>query len=776
MSRPRPWWLPHATLIPFVVLLIASTFSGCAVFDDETNDISTLKNSPPTIWLHGGPPEGEVAVYKIEFSWGGFDPDGEISHFEYCITDNDGAFDPADTVGADHWMQTAKTRDTFNFSADVPVDSVLDDPVEEFRRSHTFFIRSVDDQGTVSRETAYRSFTARTLSPDVIILKPWYVPGNVSIMPHVSTFEWQANDYIGDYSTRQDPDSVSWILEPLARHGDSWTETIDWIRDIPVDANEWGDWVPYGSRDGSGTSWTTPPINRGFYVFSIRAKDEAGAITPVFDETKNLRRVIVREINTGPVLTLKNPYFDWLLTATCTTPLSIAEIPAGVTIEFVFTADSGHYGGTVTGYRYGWDVANPDDPGSWPMDWIPFPPHAYNVPAQARAEPRTFFSGSHKFRLEVIDGYERISCLELEVNTVPVSMGKNLLLVDDFKEPAGSGWGNPAGKGFLPNDDEHDQFWLDVLGGVVGFDPNGDVIDVSDLGGELISLHHLLNYKSVIWSVYGQADVQGNYPRLHDLIQFRPKDDIAPAGDLWANPLALYMAAGGHVLIAGEHPVKMSINRNFAPSVRFPIVFEYELDVRRHGQDVVPDPNNPTGDESFPFRELCLETMEFAYVTSARLRDSRLTCPNASDRTLFNSLRDHSMRAAVPLYPGIPRLELRPETASPGKAHAADISGLDAEVYNPFYFADHCAFVSRWPRGCFEPIYGLECIDSTEPVYGEPVAFWTSAFIDARADVPGAISARSAVFGFAPVMFNPSESYLAIEHVVFDEWQLPRVP
>jgi hypothetical protein len=757
--------LPHATVIPLVIILISSPFSGCAEFGDE--DTISLKNTPPTIWLHGGPQEGAVAVYKIDFTWGGFDPDGEISHFEYCITDNDGAFDPADTVGAERWTKTTKTRDTFIFSADIPVDSVLDDQVEEFRRSHTFFIRSVDDRGMVSRETAYRSFTARTLSPEVFIVSPRYVPGNPATVPMISTYKWQANDYVGDRLTRQDPESVSWILEPIAHHNDDWGETIGWIRDLPIDGDEWGEWVPYGSPDGSGTSWTTPPTPRGFYVFAIRAKDEAGAITPVFDETRNVRRVIVREIQTGPILTLKNPYFDRLLAATCLTPVSTMEFPSGVSIQFVFTADSQHYGGTVAGYRYGWDVADPDDPGSWPMDWTPFPPHSDDEPAEARSEPIIFHSEDHTFRIEVKDEYGQKSCIEVDVDVLPVSRSRNLLLVDDFKEPVGSGWNDPVGKGVLPNDAEHDQFWEDALAGVEGFNPNTDVIDMADLAGATIFLEQLLEYRSIIWSVYGWDD-----PHLHDLIMFRPQEGITPFGELWANPLALFMAAGGHILIAGEHPVKMSINKNVAQDVRYPIVFRYELDLRRHGQDVSPGPNDPTGDESFPYRELCLETMEFAYLTPARMRNSRLICSNASDRTLDSSLRDHTMRAALPLDPGFPRLELRPETAAQGRAHAPDVSGLDAEVYNPQYFADLCWFVPSLPRGCFEPIYGLECIATIEPIYGEPVAFWTGTY----AAVPGAIPARSAVFGFAPVMFNPSESKLAIEHVVFDEWRLPRRP
>jgi len=37
-------------------------------------------------------------------------------------------------------------------------------------------------------------------------------------------------------------------------------------------------------------------------------------------------------------------------------------------------------------------------------------------------------------------------------------------------------------------------------------------------------------------------------------------------------------------------------------------------------------------------------------------------------------------------------------------------------------------------------------------------------------------SARSVVFGFPPVYFNPAQVKPGIEHVLFDEWQLPRKP
>jgi hypothetical protein len=56
------------------------------------------------------------------------------------------------------------------------------------------------------------------------------------------------------------------------------------------------------------------------------------------------------------------------------------------------------------------------------------------------------------------------------------------------------------------------------------------------------------------------------------------------------------------------------------------------------------------------------------------------------------------------------------------------------------------------------------------------VAFWTSTFAGVISDdIPNAVAARSAVFGFPPVYFTPSEVKPAIEYIIFDEWQLPRV-
>jgi len=61
-----------------------------------------------------------------------------------------------------------------------------------------------------------------------------------------------------------------------------------------------------------------------------------------------------------------------------------------------------------------------------------------------------------------------------------------------------------------------------------------------------------------------------------------------------------------------------------------------------------------------------------------------------------------------------------------------------------------------------------------EPTYHQPIAFWTSAFADRVAEAPGAVAARSIVFGFSPVFIRPVEMQKALDFVFFDEWKLPK--
>jgi hypothetical protein len=763
---------------PLIVFLAASSVCGCSREGTVTN--GGVPNLPPIVWLSAAPPEGSVGTYTIHLYWGGWDPDGEISRFEYLVTNNEaGVFSPSDTIGGT-WLSVFSNDSTFIFSADERVDSTATGQVSEFARSHTFFIRAVDEEGMRSVRPAHRSFTARTLSPEVSIEVPARGPTSpgrwsVADLPPVTTYRWKATDFDDDTLLPEEPESVQVALVSTVPFNGGFGLTIDHLR-TPAADGEWQPWMYYRAPDDSGKFWTSPPVEFGTYVFAVRAKDEAGAVTAVLDDM-NLRPVRISPAITGPRLTLANRYVGRKATTTCSTPVTIIDLPGGVLGEFTIAADASFYGGHVAGYRYGWDIADLDDPDQWEVDYTPF------VGSEATLPNRSFFFGTHTLSTEVIDDRGSCSRIEIKVNVIQFTLERNVLIVDDFRpdERQGSfpGFENPTGRGILPNDAEHDAFWLDMVSNVSDFDPASDVLGVWPTATSEVSLALLARYKTIIWSLYGDVGQQSDFPLLYEFIRYRKQAVTAPGGKVQSDDLALAMAAGVHVMIAGNHPIQLVENRNYAEDVRHPLILKYELEGGQTGSG--PDLNNPIGEESFGYKELCVDVIDYGYMNFTRRRYHQQTplyyCPvQAYRRVDSNSLRDDTMRGANPLDPNFPPLELRDEVTQAGKAYQPSEKGLDAEVYNPAYFriGQACQFVPSAPRPCFEPIYGLTCFDTQEPTYNQPVAFWTSAFADRVADAPGAIGARSVVFGFPPVFFKPEQVKPALEHIFFDEWQLPR--
>jgi hypothetical protein len=764
------------------VLACAAFLGACA--SDEIGGTAS-ENQAPNIWISAAPPEGSTSSYSVQLFWGGWDPDGEISFYEYLITDNvKGTFNPADTVGA-AWSSVVANDSTFTFSADSLSEIVPGQLSAVFTRSHTFFIRAVDLGGLRSVEPAYRSFTARTLSPDITITTPRQALGlTPSEVPPIATYEWTAVDYVDDLVTRQPPDSVHWALVSTRNHNESYLETIDYLR-TAASAHDWYPWVYYSAPHDSGKMWTTPPMEFGDYVFAMRAKDEAGAVTPVLDEHRNVRRIKVSRRTTGPRLIVSNQYVGSVVASTCNYPLTILDMAAGVGMAFTLSACADDYGGTVSGYRYGWDILDLNDPDQWEVDYTPFLGSFANVP------PRSFNFGTHTFTAEVIDNSGFCSRVEVKVNIVRFSGQRNLLVVDDYSADENPGFsGFQLTNGSVPNDTEHDAFWFDMVSNVDGFDPLRDAIAVST--EREIPLTTFALYKAIVWSVFSDVTTTAatRLPLLYQYIQFRSTQTgnttsacsavAGVSGTVVPNSIALAMQAGVHVLIAGQQPVQNVLPRRPDLLVRWPMIPLYETEDPQTGS---PDVSDPPGENGFAYQDLCLEAIDFGYLPTSRARipgggSNRRYCPVSPTYRQPGSAspRDDTMRGALPLDPSFPPLSLRPEVAAAGRAYAPEAQGIDVEVYNPTYFrtGEACQFVPD-PRPCFEPIYGLDSRDTTERTYLQPVAFWTSAYADVVAqDIPGAVGARSAVFGFPPVYFNPSEVKPAIEFILFDEWQLPR--
>lgn len=764
----------------FIGLSFVLAAVGCA--DDKL--VGTRKeNQAPQVWLSSAPPEGSVSDYRIHLYWGGWDPDGEIAHYQYAITDNErGYFDPADTTGADKWRKVFANDSTFTFSADRLADSTNADtgmltPVD-FIRSHTFFIRAVDREGLASERPAYRSFTARTLSPTVDILVPRRVGLDAAQISPNSRFSWIGRDYISNEQQTQDPDSVRWIIVPIRNFGNNWDRTIEYVRRNPR-APEWSGWIYYRAPGDSGRACTPKTLDFGGYIFGVQVKDEAGAVSPVFDEARNLRRVSVTPRLTGPILTVSNRYMGSVITASPNTPLVIIDMPAGIPMGFRFTANAAVYGGVASGYRWGWDIQDLSNPTQWETDYTPFVRESDGVPV-AEVPSRTWYFDSHTFHVEVMDNSGYTSRMGVTVNIIPFSMRKNLLVVDDYREAGNAGFA--ITNGTVPSSKEHDDFWLEMVRDVDDFDPLVDMIDVErDLPIQVIA-----DYKSVIWCAYAGYNAVAGLSLLSEIIRFIPDDPSYgrdTAGKVRVNILALFMAAGGHVLLCGEQPTTAVINRSlFAGGTRspvFPLIFRYELT----GDQTTPYDDSDigvkgVGEGSFTYSECCLNVLDISVITSpTMIRTPRnSTCP-------VNVVRDHNgrrdgLRFTIPIEDPerFPALELRPEVAGPGKAYAPEARGLVAEIYNPPYFETLCSGIAETSpqRDCFQPIYGHGCLNESSAIYGAPVAFWTRTFANRVPDTAGGVAARSAVWGFAPVFFNPSQVKPAIDTIVFEEWKLPK--
>ncbi len=728
------------------------------------------ENKSPQVWLSAAPPEGSTSTYRVHLYWGGWDPDGEVAYYEYAITDNEtGIFDPADTTGRDNWYKVYSNDSTFIFSADQLADTSATSLITEFQRSHTFFIRAVDEEGLASEEPDYRSFTALTLSPSVRVLVPRRNAFTPAFVPPITTFHWEAVDYINTLQQTQDPDSVRWILHPV--EDSEYGEAIDWIRRNPQ-APEWSDWHYYRAPLDSGKFWTTRPVDFGSYVFAIQAKDEAGAVTPVLDEVYNVRRLLVSKRTTGPLLSVSNEFMGSVVTKVVSIAPTIMDLPAGVPMAFRWSANADDYGGIVSGYRYGWDIADLSDDDQWEVDYTPFTAESAVSPA------KRFFFGVHTFTIEVQDNSGSRSRIEIKINIIQFTMHKNLLLVDDYREiPGASGF--ELTKGAIPSDEEHDEFWIEMLDEVEDFSTETDVLEVR--GGQVFPITLLAQYKAIIWDVLGGYDISASIrPMLSSIINFRSKDPSRNAGQggggkVQPNMLALFMAAGGKVLLCGSQPLTQSISPNFfgAP-VKFPIVFKYELEGDQSGDySGQIDRNWFVGDQSFGYRDACVNTMDVALPTFSAMRRKHTNgCGVVLIRT-GDPVND-GLRECMSIDPAFPSLTLRPAVSSSGRHFAPDHRGIDSELYNPPYF-DFCHLAET--RECFEPIYGHGCLNSSSALYGAPVAFWSSQFADVvpiAGDNP--VAARSAFFGFEPVFFNPDQVKLAINHIVFGEWELPRKP
>lgn len=230
---------------------------------------------------------------------------------------------------------------------------------------------------------------------------------NPSDVSPVTTYEWRT------LPGSDDPAEVRVILLSTHPFNSSFNQTLTYIRTVP-NAPEWSAWMPY-LPPGVGMSWTSPPMDLGTYVFAVQGRDATGVAEPEIDETRNALRIRIANRVTGPSLTVTGDMISPINANTTTTPLTEVTVAGGTPVSFCWTADASQYGGVVSGYRYAWDITDPDDDSQWGTDFIP-------LPAQGVcSSPETFLLGQHLFTVEVVDNTGHKSRVPILVHVDPAS-------------------------------------------------------------------------------------------------------------------------------------------------------------------------------------------------------------------------------------------------------------------------------------------------------------------------------------------------------------------
>ncbi len=734
-----------------VVSLIIALLLGCS----ENIYLGTRKdNRPPEVWLSSGPVEGSTTGYKVHFYWGGWDPDGEIAYFEFVIVDGQPVgFDRQDTTGLDKWTKTSVYDSTFSVTADDSAETIVvnNNPYTRYDRTHTFFLRGVDTEG-VRSEPQYRSFTAWTLAPTVVIDSP----GDNAVLGRVITFKWTGKDPIDEPMNVQDPESVRYASGLIVDTNGVENRAFDIMRDFNENPwryeDMWQAWTYYNAPNDSGRSTTIGDdeilqLNKSHF-FAVQAKDEAGAVTAIFDSRANFRRFIVSEA-AGPFLTVSEPFLgSFKFLGMNFTPVK-RDLPPGVGLNFHWSATAEDYGGRIVGYRYGWDIADVNNPSDWPVSFSPF---------NLAAPERTIFSGTHTFFIEALDNAGTLTLAQVQINIIPFDMQRQLLWVDDFYSTNFTqiSWS-------MPTEFQHDEFWTGICSRARGFDPTLDIYDVASTNFKPPRIERIGKYKNIIWTY--SSDDRNAWAQI---VRFVPESSITTGTQLTINYLSLFLARGGHLWSCGRSERGAGLAA-VLPSVAlsFPMNLRCEITGNQTGCT-----GDTSGVNTMAYRSYCVTVLD-KVVANFRTDNTLMPYRDINLDALYTVYRDDDIPYNA-LFPDLPEsLPLWSEITKSGRFFDPMVRGFTyVEIYNPEYWMD---ISSSRMQSCFTPMYRMKTRSSLSAVNRTTIALWLRKYENVVPDIPpesgAAVAAPSVHFGI-PLWFFDHDTVDRIADVVFREWGL----
>jgi len=354
---------------------------------------------------------------------------------------------------------------------------------------------------------------------------------------------------------------TAYQYDPLADELVVWSDP-DW--------SPWLEWPATGSPeiDLTGLAIHDDQDRRIHYLLALQGKDTFGNVSLGKDYALDVHNFHLDD-TLAPTLTLRENDLGMYNDFTWLAELD-HDIAQQQPLNFYWLATAESYGEEIAWYRWGWDVADPDDPNDpgWGVPPGLGPEHLY-------APPMAFDSGAHRFTVECEDshgGYTRVQ-VTLEVIPWPPHESKRpLLLVDDVRDHWSQAWPDEAGHIRYDGDMYRDAFWEDTLRDVEGFEYQRDVIDTEEWLGSW-GLREVVEYKAVIWTTrfdpysYIALNFGPSYQELPD----SPGESTGVAPYVW---LDAYQRYGGNVMLVGTGAVSNFVPTLSQPSWPRPVFFD----------------------------------------------------------------------------------------------------------------------------------------------------------------------------------------------------------
>lgn len=629
------------------------------------------------------------------------------------------------------------------------------------------------------------------------------------------------------------PAHYRWLVKPAALPGGSYADTrvefenhVDLL--LPFDDEAWSPWAawPDGADEVSVAVPTLPVEDesgqRIHYLFALQAMASDGVVSTARDYGRNVASFRVSTSFT-PVLAVLHPYLAdrWVSGMQASDAIDIF---AGLEGGFILEARADQYGAAIASYRWGWNLADPDDPAD--PGWA--------VPAglgeeQTSIPPLDFFSGIHVLHIHVLDSLGNETRFQLMVTIIPMPDPQDqlpLLVVDDVLDRNSNAWPDADGQA-RDRDAFRDAFWEQVADGVAGFYPDNDVLDSQDA---LVTARDLIAYRVVIWN--GRWAAGGvNSTMATSLRPVGTEHEPIDAPYMW---LGGYQEAGGNVLMTGSRAVMSTLPES---PYLLPIVFD-SGEGNLVGYDWIGDPAGSArvgfGEDDFGpiyprlhgYRNAGLAAVELtspigAYYTRVGENDSRLIremrrspCVGLKGLVLDPGFIAEEMGGVAAFADTIwtdPQIDWTddPLAAEPldhayiwgqDEFYDVDVTGRDLPIVPQDCDGEACVqplwrTVSRldwiraarqaadpqdtWPEGYYEdgelagycgPI-GLDPDESTARTSDQVTGFVTRKYLDSK---PAAVG--DVVLGFDPYRFDHAAMTTALRWVLGEHFGLAMDP